>query len=233
MNTTVHADLPALPQFHWHVADLGDARDAHKIHCEALQGSAQGLVRADGLAHFERHTGADGVMVCCRSTSLEMVAYAILGTHSHNAEHLAGLMDISSAERAKFAILDGVATRPAWRGFHLHQASIMERISHARTIQRTLLAATVSPNNWFSLRGLLEAGFTVSGFAVVYGGLDRLLLMRNLEIDDVVWTPAYSLASDDIAAHEAALASGLLGYACNETGSGQWQVQYGRPVHCH
>jgi hypothetical protein len=232
MNTTVHADLPAAPQFYWHVADMSDAREAHRIHCEALQGSAQGLVRADGLAHFERHTGADGVMVCCRSPSQEMVAYAILGTHSHNADHLAGLMGISSAQRTRFAILDGVATRPAWRGFHLHQASIMERISHARTIQRTLLAATVSPNNWFSLRGLLDAGFTVSGFAVVYGGLDRLLLMRNLEVHAVAWRPAYSVTSDDIAAHQAALAGGLLGYACSEMGSKQWQVQYGMPADC-
>ena len=232
MITSVHTEPPFQHQFRWHVAGMSDAKEAHRIHCEALQGSAHGLIRADGLDHFERHTGADGVMVCCRSASREMVAYAILGTNSHNADYLAGLMGISSTERAKFAILDGVATRPEWRGFHLHQASITERIHHARTIQRTLLAATVSPHNWFSLRGVLDAGFTITGFAVVYGGLDRLLFTRNLAVDDVVWTPAHSVVSDDIAAHQAALASGLQGYACNEASSGQWRVQYGRLADC-
>lgn len=232
MSIKVPADLFPQAQFHWQIAGMSDAREAHRIHCEALKGAAHGLVRVDVLAHFERHTGADGVMVCCRSASQEMVAYAILGTNSYNADYLADLMGISSSERAKFAILDGVATRPAWRGFHLHQASITERISHARTIQRTLLAATVSPNNWFSLRGVLEAGFTVNGFAVVYGGLDRLLLMRNLDIDHALWTPAHSVASDDVDAHRAAMDEGLLGYACNKASSGQWRVQYGSPAHC-
>lgn len=230
MNTTGHTDLSTQAQFHWHVAGLSDASEAHQIHCEALQGAAQGLVRADELAHFERHTGADGVMVCCRSASQEMVAYAILGTNSHNADYLADLMGISSSERTKFAILDGVATRPSWRGFRLHQASITERIRHARTIQRTLLAATVSPNNWFSLRGVLKAGFSITGFAVVYGGLNRLLLMRDLADRDDLWTPALSVRSDDIAAHRRALEGGFSGYACTQNSDGEWQVQYGRPA---
>lgn len=159
-----------------------------------------------------------------------MVAYAILGTTSKNSDHLAELMGVSHAERTKFAILDGVATRPEWRGFRLHQASITERICHAKRIQRTLIGATVSPKNYASLRGLLSSGFIIGGYALVYGGLERLLLKRDLNVETVIWRPGHSVDASDVNAHCAALANGFFGYACNEASDGNWHVDYGTPI---
>jgi hypothetical protein len=230
MNIPNSAALSLPIKFDWHVADINDAKEAYVIHLDALQGVANGLVRADNIEHFERHASTDGVMVCCKSALKKMVAYAILGTTSKNADNLAELMGVSHAERSKFAILDGVATRPEWRGFHLHQASITERVWHAKRIQRMLIGATVSPRNYASLRGLLSSGFTIIGYALIYGGLERLLLMRDLSVETVIWRPGQSVVASDVNAHCAALANGLFGYACNESRDGNWCVDYGIPI---
>lgn len=213
--------------FTWYLGDLDDARRAHAIHCKVLRDIPAGMLRPVDLDFFNQHTGAEGLLSCCKSRQGEMVAYGVLGTHSANTAHLATLLGIDAAERARFAILDGVACRPEWRGFQLHQAAIAERLAHARTMRRTLIGATVSPLNVVSLRGTLMAGFTITGAALVYGGLPRLLLLSDREQDPIFWKPVRSIDARDFAAHQQALADGLQGYACNEARDGSWRAHYG------
>lgn len=224
---TGFAALQGSPAFQWYLGDLDDARQAHAIHCEVLREIPPGTLRPVDLEFFRRHTGTEGLLTCCKNRQEDMVAYAVLGTASANTDRLATLLGIAERDRARFAILDGVACRPGWRGLQLHQAAIAERLAHARAMRRTLIGATVSPINIASLRGTLTAGFTITGAAFVYGGLERLLLKSDRDREAIFWTPVRSIEAGDFEAHQAAIAEGLQGYACNEARDGSWRVHYG------
>lgn len=88
--------------------------------------------------------------------------------------------------------------------------------------------ATVAPSNLPSLRGLLGEGFTIRRCALVYGGLQRLLVLRDLERAAPRWIAARRVRADDYDAHQAALADGLFGFGYVEGEAGAGYVVYGR-----
>ena len=200
------------------------AADACAIHQRAIAGAPPGLVRHDILAHFERHTGADGIMLACMDGGEGMVAYGILGLDSPMAAHLAALL---GADPATFALLDGAAALPSWRGYGLHHASVEQRVRHAAARTRQVCGATVSPLNVRAMTSMLRAGFTIHGHALMYGGLERLLMQRDVRLDGTTWTMAAQVPATDGAAHRRALDAGLVGFALERCGAGQWLVSYG------
>ena len=214
---------PGDAQLTWRLTD--DAAAVHALHCRVLEGAPTGMVRPDPLSHFVRHATDRGRIAGCYTGAGELVAYGVLGMESPTVGHLAELL---GAERRRFAVLDGAATLPAWRGHHLHVAAVDERVHYAGEAGRTLLAATVSPLNVRSLRSLFHAGFEVRLFAVLYGGLDRLVVQRDTTLATGGWLRERSVDLADVAAHRAALDDGLAGYACERSDSGAWVIAYGR-----
>ncbi|MES2072174.1 MAG: hypothetical protein V4488_17595 [Pseudomonadota bacterium] len=216
--------------FSWRKLQPHEAALAHRVHLEAIADQAVGLVRPDQPDHFTAHTGQAGAIVGCFGQAGKMVAYGVLGTASATSAHMAALLGIAPADKARFAILDGVACLPEYRGYGLHRGSIQARLDQASELGRSLIGATVSPDNIVSLRGLLEAQFAVRNFAMLYGGLARLILLRDTRIVDPAWSLEKKIGAGNRAAHQAALAMGLSAYACSQTASGAWQLHYGYPA---
>lgn len=212
---------------HWRIVHEEEANLVHAVHLDALNGVDAGLVRPDTLAHFIQHIGSDGVVIGGFLDRIGMIAYGVLGISSETAHHMAHILGVAIADRSRFCILDGAASLPAWRGHGLHRDLIRERVKCARTLDRTLFGATVSPANITSLRGLLEAKFQIAAFAMLYGGMDRLVLIRDLHADNRRWVLRHKVPVTDVLAHQAALAEGLTGFACEETGKDIWHVHYG------
>ncbi|WP_377704771.1 hypothetical protein [Pseudoduganella sp. UC29_71] len=212
--------------FSWRLMQPHEAALVHQLHRTALAHVPYGMVRPDGLEHFERHAAEHGRILCCHADG-ELVAYGVLGMDSHAVDHMAELLGASAAERARMCVLDGAASLPEWRGRRLHCAAIEERMALARELGRTLVAATVAPENMRSLRGLLLEGFAVRGYAVVYGGLARLLVQRDLLQPPAQWTCRRRVAHGDHEGHRRALADGLQGFHCWQDQHESWSVEYG------
>jgi hypothetical protein len=85
----------------------------------------------------------------------------------------------------------------------------------------------VAPENMRSLRGLLKEGFTVRRYAIVYGGLARLVVQRDLllPVPQPVEAKVHVAAADH-EGHQRALAEGLQGYHCWQDAAQQWFVDY-------
>jgi hypothetical protein len=211
---------------HWRMVRGDEAETVLTVHLEALAGMESGLVRPDSLEHFVRHIGIDGAIIGAFVDNVGMIAYGVLGIGSETAEHMAGILEVG-ADRTRFCILDGAASLPAWRGHRLHRDLIRERVKFAGTLDRTLLGATVSPANMTSMRGLLESQFEIHAYRLLYGGLPRLLMKRDMLSEGRRWVLQHKVAATDAIAHQVALAEGLTGFACAETGHGTWQVHYG------
>jgi GNAT superfamily N-acetyltransferase len=173
------------------------------------------------------HTGRDGVLRACLHGGAAMVGYGVLGIDSPMAAHLAGLL---AADPARFAILDGAAALPEWRGFGLHQAAIGARIAWAAARGRTLIGATVSPHNLRAMHSLFRAGFRIHAYAPMYGGLERLLVLRDTQAPAPQASAALRVAATDCGAHRAALAAGLAGLDLHQDAGGSWSVGYGPPA---
>jgi hypothetical protein len=215
-------------QFNWRWLQCHEAELAYRVHAEAIVDQSFGLVRPDDLSHFIAHTGTSGAIIGCFTLKGMMVAYGVLGTNSATHSHLASLLSIEQKDRGRFAILDGVAALPNWRGNGLHRESIRLRRVQALSLGRNLIGATVAPDNILSLRGLLAEQFRVREFAMLYGGMTRLILECDVSVVESQWIHVRSVDLNNQIAHTAALSQGLIGYACSQTDSQIWQLHYGR-----
>ncbi|CAN7375826.1 hypothetical protein LJR289_002197 [Pseudoduganella sp. LjRoot289] len=212
--------------FVWRLMRAEEAPLVHQLHCAVLALVPQGMVRPDDLGHFQSHAERQGRVLCCHADG-ELVAYGVLAMESHTVDHMAELLQAGPADRARMCVLDGAASLPEWRGRRLHCAGIEERIALGQSLGRTLVSATVAPENMRSLRGLLLEGFSVRRYAIVYGGLARLVMLRDLAQPPVRWNKQHEVASNDHISHRMALSEGLVGYECWQDQDQRWYVNYG------
>lgn len=212
--------------FTWRTVGPDEAPAIHALHTHVAALTPAGMVRPDRLEHFERHVAECGRILGCFADG-DLVAYGILGLDSPTVDHMAELLGLGAADRARMCVLDGAASLPEWRGRRLHCAGIEERMALGRELGRTLVSATVAPENMRSLRGLLNEGFTVRRYAVVYGGLARLVVQRDLLLPAPPAVPSQvHVAAADHEGHQRALAQGLQGTHCWQDLGQQWFIDY-------
>jgi hypothetical protein len=210
----------------WRTMRANEAQAVHALHTHVASLTPAGMVRPDRLEHFERHVAECGRILGCFADG-ELVAYGVLGLDSPTVDHMAELLNLTARERSRLCVLDGAASLPEWRGRRLHCAGIAERMALGRELGRTLVSATVAPENMRSLRGLLKEGFTVRRYAIVYGGLARLVVQRDLLLPAPQPVEAkMQVAAADHEGHQRALAEGLQGYHCWQDAAQRWFVDY-------
>ena len=214
------------PQLGWRLMRADEASQVFRLHRTVLELVPHGMVRPDELDHFEQHAETLGRILCCHADG-ELVAYGVLGMDSHTVDHMAELLDAGEADRARLCVLDGAASLPEWRGRRLHCAAIEERIALGASLGRTLVSATVAPENMRSLRGLMLEGFIIQRYAIVYGGLARLVMQKDVAQPAPSWIKHRSVAPDDHQGHRDAIAAALSGYACWQDDDKRWHVDYG------
>lgn len=203
--------------------------DVHDLHATVNATTPPGMVRLDDRCHFERHVEERGLILGCFVDG-ELVAYGVLGLDSPTVDHMAHLLHLTESERERLCVLDGAATLPQWRGHHLHCRCIEERMALGRQLGRTLVAATVAPENLRSLRGLLKEGLVVRRYAQLYGGLARLVLQRDLLAAPQRRATRMQVEAGDHEGHQRALADGLQGYQLVQDSHGKaqrWLLEYG------
>jgi hypothetical protein len=212
--------------FTWRTMRADEAVAIHALHAHVASLTPAGMVRPDRLDHFEKHVAECGRILGCFADG-DLVAYGVLGLDSPTVDHMAQLLGLDAAARARLCVLDGAASLPEWRGRRLHCAGIEERMALGQELGRTLVSATVAPENMRSLRGLLNEGFAVRRYAVVYGGLARLVVLRDLlasapRSGDV----RLQVEAGDHQGHQRALDEGLVGFHCWQDAAQRWFVDY-------
>ncbi len=218
--------LPASdPVFCWR--PTLDAVRLHAIHSEVIARTPDGMVRLDSLEFFQQHVQARGVILGCFLDDEQMIAYGVLSMHAPVVDHLAAILD---ADRSRFCVLDGASAQPTWRGQSLHQAAIEQRFLHASALGRTLIGATVAPHNLRALRSLFHAKLEVHAYGLMYGGMVRLIVKRDLALPVPDWRRVCQVDVSDHAGLQAALADGLVGHACSQHAKGSWQIDFGKTI---
>lgn len=220
-------DTQANISLRWEPMAREQAHEVHQLHRAAVCSVPENLVRVDGLNQFLRHATDDGVTLVGYHER-EMVAYGVLGLKSSVLHHMAKLLALDGTDIGRFAILDGASVAHAWRGRGLQRQVILARLQVAREHGRSLVAATVAPGNLPSLRALLCEGFEIRHYAQPYGdGAGRLVMLRDECVRRQPIVMRATVPAVDETAHQAALATGLIGYGCSAISKDQMAVYYG------
>lgn len=204
-----------------------DAERVHEIHLLSTAASPKNMVRPDPLSHFTGHMGERGQTLGCFLDDGTMVGYGVLGMASPTVDRLAGLLQVA---REELCLLDGASALPEWRGNGLHFAGIRERILLGQSLGRRYVGSTVAPENIRSVRGLFRSGLRVRQFAPMFGGLMRLIVMRDLQGAEPEWRHALDVALPDHDGHQKAVDDGMTGYRVKPLAGGSWVMEYGYPV---
>ena len=136
---------------------------------------------------FLRRNTYDTLAVCFNDPSLvlgayyegELIAFGILYVAGKTDENLAkdidGVSDVTENANIKLTIV-----RPDYRGNGLQYELITRLGEHARQSGFKWLSSTVSPANPWSRRNLERCGFTVHKILQKYGGMQRILFVKQI-----------------------------------------------------
>lgn len=211
------------PALEWRCLLPQEAPLAYKLYLQASANLPFGVVRPDTLATFNDHLGDNGCILGAFQGQ-QLLAYGMLSFQSELCQQLAEQLTPPSTLET-LAVLDGAACHPTWRGKHLHQQLVQQRLKWAQQLGYQSIIATVSPHNLPSLRNLMRAGFCVQRAIQAYQGLERLLLLHRPEQS---WQEVCRVAVDDFSGHHEAATVGLQGFNCLQAAEG-WQLCYGYP----
>jgi len=156
-----------------------DADAAFAVHCAATCQLQNDIVRRESL-EFIRDQINYGFVIGGFSADGQLVAYAALAVENSATSKISDLLKLDTESRKNFCLLDGVAVHPAWQSRGMHHALITERLCYARDLGKDIVGVTVSPSNLKSLKNLLASGFLVIQATFLYGGHERLILVRHL-----------------------------------------------------
>lgn len=134
----------------------------------------------DTLANLRRYVAEDLCLGVWQGERLG--AYFILRYCGGEESNYARVLGVPREEWPRWANADSVIVHPDWRGNGL-QRRLVEAAVQALRPGIVGLGATVSPDNAYSLRNALAAGFTVACRRTMYGGHDRYVLVRRLAPD--------------------------------------------------
>ena len=106
-----------------------------------------------------------------------------------DADNLGRDADLAGADLARVAHMESAVVHPSARGHHLQRAMIdqAERLIDAHA--HPYLFATVAPDNAPSLATLEAAGYCRAARKQKYGGLDRLIMRKDLGEAEIRYRP--------------------------------------------
>lgn len=206
-----------------------DAEAAFAVHCAATCHLQNDIVRKESLK-FIRDQINDGFVIGGFAADGQLVAYAALSVDNSATSKISDLLELDPANRRKLCMLDGVAVQPAWQSRGIHHALIAERLCYARDLGKDIVGATVSPRNLKSIKNLLTSGFLVIQATLLYGGHERLILVRHL--GSHAGTGYYrtkTIALNRFDESIEAIRSGLCGFELAWDEQGQAFMHYGTP----
>ena len=152
-----------------------------------LEVQEETFVHAAGQKDFLRRNTEETFSLCFGKGSLvlgaydgeEMIAFGILHAAGDTKENLA--LDLEFVEDVtQNANVKLIIVRPAYRGNGLQRAFIERMIDYAKDEGFRYLSSTVSPTNPWSKNNLEACGFTAVKVLKKYGGMERILLAREI-----------------------------------------------------
>lgn len=131
----------------------------------------------DTLENYARYLREDLCIGAWQGSRLG--AYFVLRCCGTQPDNYAAFLGVPPAEWPQWANADSAVVHPDWQGNGLQRAMLQAALPLLPPQIKTL-AATICPDNPYSLNNALASGFRVVCRREMYGGFDRYLLRRDL-----------------------------------------------------
>lgn len=215
------------PSLKFRILLEADAKDAFAVHCSAADQLTNHVVRRESLEFITDQVNYE-FMIGAFPESGGLVAYGGLVVSARGGGKIADALDLDPESRLRFCLLDGVAIHPDWQQRGIHGELITKRLCYARDLGKNLVGVTVSPRNTRSLKNLLDAGFRIRRAEYLYGGYERLILMRDLICEAQSYAGIRSVLAEDFVQNLAAIREGLSGFKLFWNEENKAMIHYGR-----
>jgi len=220
-------EIASIPGLSFRLLSSADVDLALAIHESAAGRLTNDIVRRESREDIQKQID-DGFVVGAISGEGVLAAYAVLSVLREETDDLSTVLDLDDRERSRFCVLDGVAVLPEWQRKGVHELLIRERLCYARDLGRDLIGVTVSPRNTRSLQNLLSSGFRIARGAMLYGGFERLILVRDMRWMPLPFVGVQSAIADNFKQSLDAIRKGLFGFSLTWNDHGEAVIQYGR-----
>lgn len=122
-----------------------------------------------------------GKIIGCLTEDNELIAMGVYVSYGYNDHNYGYDLDIEGEKLLEIAQIESTVVRKEYRGNKLQKiiCNILEEIAVSEN--KSIIAATVSPKNPFSLNTFLALGYTVEKEKLKYEGLKRYIIKKDLK----------------------------------------------------
>jgi GNAT superfamily N-acetyltransferase len=194
------ADIRSLVTLHQDI--LGTNHHAH-------------VLRRDDVSKFQENLVRPNITFGAFADD-DLVGYAAIAFGVDATRYLIPFAGEPTLQPERAALHDGSGVHPRWRGRGLQTQLNHQRIATAAAAGCTDVVGTVSTHNPFSLSNHLKLGFVVRGAALLYSGMERLVIRMRLSEEQPQPSSMVGcrVPLSDWASLERRLAAGYVGVAC-------------------
>jgi GNAT superfamily N-acetyltransferase len=217
-----------LPDISFRLLTSTDVEAALTVHEMAAGRLTNDMVRRESRDDLCQQINDGFVIGAVAKEDGALVAYGALAVLAESTGELAELLELDDRDRSRFCVLDGVAVLPEWQRRGVHELLIRERLCYARDLARDLVGVTVSPRNTRSLQNLLASNFRIARGGMLYGGFERLVLLRDMRWMQNQFVGVQTAIADNFKQSLDAIRKGLFGFSLTWNDHGEAVIQYGR-----
>ena len=96
------------------------------------------------------------------------------------SDNLGRYQNFSEEQLELCAHMESTIVHPQYRGYHL-QAQMTQRAEELlKKLPYKYLLATIHPDNQYSMNNMMRCGYRLVAQAKLYGGLDRVILLKEI-----------------------------------------------------
>ncbi|MBY0754332.1 GNAT family N-acetyltransferase [Clostridium sardiniense] len=129
---------------------------------------------------FREIINGKGKVIGCLTKNEELIALGVYGNFKYDKNNYGHDIDIKGEKLLTIGQIESIIVSEEYRGNRLQEklCKILEEIGKLN--KTSIMCATVSPNNHFSLKNFLLLGYEVQKEKLKYGGMRRYILVKQL-----------------------------------------------------
>lgn len=121
------------------------------------------------------------ILLAREEQTTHLAAFFMVKYPGISEDNLGHHLNFSEEELQQCVHMDSCVVHPDFRGYHLQ--SRMASLAEQQIPQQSYryLLATIHPDNYYSLNNMLRCGYHMVKEAYLYGGLPRVIIMKELK----------------------------------------------------
>ena len=143
----------------------------------------------------------------------ELIAFGIIQIPGESKENLGKDIGIAQGDLLNVSHIQFIVVHPYFRGNSLQNKIAKYLLSIVKEMNYQYVLGTISPDNYYSLKNMLQLGFVIRELKEKYGGKLRYIIYKDITIiKDQKWLEIIKINAHDIDGQKKLLRNGFMGF---------------------